>query len=172
MLGNPGAADHIASIRIVPAPGGRVFETYGPAARNGVVCVTSRYAGREEDEPTVYDAKNHPFRYLKGEFVSVDGRNTFKVRKLGMRNLKRADPFSLPLVLVDDRSVSLLTLERIPERDIETVQVFGGEEVAHEAGELSERYGSRAAGGVVRVTLRKNSRTAKRLAAAENSRED
>lgn len=172
MLGNPGAADHIASIRIIPAPGGRVFETYGPAARNGVVCVTSRYAGREDDEPTVYDARNHPFRYLKGEFVSVDGKNTFKVRKFGLRNLKRADPFSLPLVLVDDRPVPVLTLERIPARDIETVQVFGGEEVAREAGELSERYGSRVAGGVVRVTLRKNSRTTKRLAAAENSRED
>lgn len=173
MLGNPGAADHIASIRIVPAPGGRVFETYGPAACNGVVCVISRYAGREEDdEPTVYDAKNHPFRYLKGEFVSVDGKNTFKVRKLGLRNLKRADPFSLPLVLVDDRPVSLLTLERISERDIEAVQVFAREEVAREAGELSERYGSRAAGGVVRVVLRKSSRTAKRLAAAEGNHED
>lgn len=50
-------------------------------------------ASREDDfEVTVYDKYNNPMRYLKGSFRSVDGKNTYKVSGLKLRNVQEYVP--------------------------------------------------------------------------------
>ena len=55
--------------------------------------VVSKTASREDDfEVTVYDKYNNPMRYLKGSFRSVDGKNTYKVSGLKLRNEQGVRP--------------------------------------------------------------------------------
>lgn len=147
----------IKTIQIISSPDAATIAKYGEIARNGIVKVVSKVVGREDDtQKTSYDATNRPFRYLRGTYVSVDGGNIFKVRNLKLRNLAKADPGSLPLVIVDDRIVSITDLEQIPSRKIKTIQVMSmSDSGLHDsADELVDRYGRKAYNGVIKVVTK------------------
>ena len=100
----PGIVHEIETVRIVTEPDEATVARYGVSARNGVIEVVSKTASREDDfEVTVYDKYNNPMRYLKGSFRSVDGKNTYKVSGLKLRNVQGVRPGMLPLVAVDGR---------------------------------------------------------------------
>lgn len=137
----PGIVHEIETVRIVTEPDEATVARYGVSARNGVIEVVSKTASREDDfEVTVYDKYNNPMRYLKGSFRSVDGKNTYKVSGLKLRNVQGVRPGMLPLVAVDGRVGSITDLEKIPARKIETIQIFSWEDVFRDPA-LVERYG-------------------------------
>lgn len=147
----------IKTIQIIKSPDAATIAKYGEIARNGIIKVVSKVAGRKDDTPkTSYDATNHPFRYLQGTYVSVDGRSIFKVRNLKLHNLAKADPGSLPLVIVDDQIVSITDLEQIPSRKIKTIQVMSmfDSGLYDSVDELVGRYGRKVYNGVIKVVTR------------------
>lgn len=79
---------------------------------------------------TVYDRNNHPLRYLKGNFRSVDGRNTYKVRKLKLQNLSGKKRSELPLVVADGRIVDITALTDELAGKILKIRVLSAEEAA------------------------------------------
>lgn len=150
----PGIVHEIETVRIVTEPDEATVARYGVSARNGVIEVVSKTASREDDfEVTVYDKYNNPMRYLKGSFRSVDGKNTYKVSGLKLRNVQGVRPGMLPLVAVDGRVGSITELEKIPARKIATIQIFSGEDVFRNPA-LVERYGDAARVGAILVTTR------------------
>lgn len=149
---HPGTVGKIETIRIIDDIDADVLARYGTAARNGVISVVSKASLREGDrEETIYDRSNHPFRYLKGRFVSIDGRNSYKVRNLSLRNVSGTDPDSLPLVVVDDRVVPITALGDLPARKIETLQIFDSRT---QENKLEVRYGPKARNGVIKITTK------------------
>lgn len=150
----PGIVHEIETVRIVTEPDEATVARYGVSARNGVIEVVSKTASREDDfEVTVYDKYNNPMRYLKGSFRSVDGKNTYKVSGLKLRNVQGVRPGMLPLVAVDGHVGSITDLEKIPARKIETIQIFSWEDVLRNPA-LVERYGDAARVGAILVTTR------------------
>lgn len=161
---HPSMAGEIETIRIIDDIDADILARYGTAARNGVISVVSKASLREGDrEVTIYDRLNHPFRYLKGRFVSIDGRNAYKVSNLSLRNVSGTDPDSLPLVVVDDRVVPITTLGELPARKIETIQIFSSEDVFRNPA-LVERYGDAARVGAILVTTRDAAKQAEKEA--------
>lgn len=79
---------------------------------------------------TIYDRNNHPLRYLKGDFRSVDGRNTYKVRKLKLQNLNGKKRSELPLVVADGRIVDITALTDELAGKILKIRVLSAEEAA------------------------------------------
>ena len=79
---------------------------------------------------TIYDRDNHPFRYLKGSFRSVDGRNTYKVRRLKLQNLSGKKQNELPLVVADGRVVDITALTDELAGKILKIRVLSAEEAA------------------------------------------
>lgn len=77
---------------------------------------------------TIYDRDNHPFRYLKGSFRSVDGRNTYKVRGLKLQNLSGKKQDELPLVVADGRAVDITALTDELAGKIQTIRILSAEE--------------------------------------------
>lgn len=77
---------------------------------------------------TIYDRDNHPFRYLKGSFRSVDGRNTYKVRRLKLQNLSGKKQDELPLVVADGRVVDITALTDELAGKIQTIRILSAEE--------------------------------------------
>ena len=160
----PGIVHEIETVRIVTEPDEATVARYGVSARNGVIEVVSKTASREDDfEVTVYDKYNNPMRYLKGSFRSVDGKNTYKVSGLKLRNVQGVRPGMLPLVAVDGRVCSITDLEKIPARKIETIQIFSWEDVLRNPA-LVERYGDAARVGAILVTTRDAAKQAKKEA--------
>lgn len=104
---------------------------YGTAARYGIIKVTSKQASRQSDSvKTIYDRNNHPLRYLKGDFRSVDGRNTYKVRRLKLQNLSGKKRSELPLVVADGRTVDITALTDELAGKIQTIRILSAEEAA------------------------------------------
>lgn len=160
----PGIVHEIETVRIVTEPDEATVARYGVSARNGVIEVVSKTASREDDfEVTVYDKYNNPMRYLKGSFRSVDGKNTYKVSGLKLRNVQGVRPGMLPLVAVDGRVGSITDLEKIPARKIETIQIFSSEDVFHNPA-LVKRYGDAARVGAILVTTRDAAKLAEKEA--------
>lgn len=160
----PGIVHEIETVRIVTEPDEATVARYGVSARNGVIEVVSKTASREDDfEVTVYDKYNNPMRYLKGSFRSVDGKNTYKVSGLKLRNVQGVRPGMLPLVAVDGRVGSIIDLEKIPARKIETIQIFSWEDVFRDPA-LVERYGDAARVGAILVTTRDAAKQAEKEA--------
>ena len=102
-------------------------------------------------------------RQLKGSFRSVDGKNTYKVSGLKLRNVQGVRPGMLPLVAVDGRVGSITDLEKIPARKIETIQIFSSEDVFHNPA-LVKRYGDAARVGAILVTTRDAAKLAEKEA--------
>lgn len=160
----PGIVHEIETVRIVTEPDEATVARYGVSARNGVIEVVSKTASREDDfEVTVYDKYNNPMRYLKGSFRSVDGKNTYKVSGLKLRNVQGVRPGMLPLVAVDGRVGSITELEKIPARKIATIQIFSSEDVFRNPA-LVERYGDAARVGAILVTTRDAAKQAEKEA--------
>lgn len=160
----PGIVHEIETVRIVTEPDEATVARYGVSARNGVIEVVSKTASREDDfEVTVYDKYNNPMRYLKGSFRSVDGKNTYKVSGLKLRNVQGVRPGMLPLVAVDGRVGSITDLEKIPARKIETIQIFSSEDVFRDPA-LVKRYGDAARVGAILVTTRDAAKQAEKEA--------
>lgn len=160
----PGIVHEIETVRIVTEPDEATVARYGVSARNGVIEVVSKTASREDDfEVTVYDKYNNPMCYLKGSFRSVDGKNTYKVSGLKLRNVQGVRPGMLPLVAVDGRVGSITDLEKIPARKIETIQIFSSEDVFHNPA-LVKRYGDAARVGAILVTTRDAAKLAEKEA--------
>lgn len=143
----------IETIQIISDPDAATIARYGSAARNGVIRVVTKEL-KGDREKTIYDRSNHPFRYLRGRMVSIDGRNTYKVSNLSLRNVLETDPDSLPLVVVDDRVVSITALGDLSARKIETLQVFDSQK---QGNDLVIRYGRKARNGVIKITTKNSS---------------
>ncbi len=126
---NAGMARDIETIEFIGNLDEDLIARYGTAARNGIIKVTSKQASRQSDnEKTIYDRDNHPFRYLKGSFRSVDGRNTYKVRRLKLQNLSGKKQDELPLVVADGRAVDITALTDELAGKIQTIRILSAEE--------------------------------------------
>lgn len=126
---NAGMARDIETIEFIGNLDEDLIARYGTAARYGIIKVTSKQASRQSDSvETVYDRNNHPLRYLKGNFRSVDGRNTYKVRRLKLQNLSGKKRSELPLVVADGRTVDITALTDELAGKIQTIRILSAEE--------------------------------------------
>ena len=126
---NAGMARDIETIEFIGNLDEDLIARYGTAARYGIIKVTSKQAARQSDSvKTIYDRNNHPLRYLKGNFRSVDGRNTYKVRRLKLQNLSGKKRSELPLVVADGRTVDITALTDELAGKIQTIRILSAEE--------------------------------------------
>lgn len=126
---NAGMARDIETIEFIGNLDEDLIARYGTAARYGIIKVTSKQAVRQSDSvKTIYDRNNHPLRYLKGDFRSVDGRNTYKVRKLKLQNLSGKKRSELPLVVADGRIVDITALTDELAGKILKIRILSAEE--------------------------------------------